>query len=92
MKERIIRALETEIEKYSKINQDLMSAPKTGIPPWTEIEQNRGYILGLRSAIMIINNTAEETRDCENCKHHTENGCESWECAFEPQESEDEEC
>ena len=88
MKERIIRALETEIEKYRKINQDLMSAPKTGIPPWTEIEQNRGYILGLRSAIMIINNMTEETRDCENCIHHTENGCESWECSFEPQESE----
>ena len=23
-------------------------------------------------------------RDCENCKHHTDNGCSSWECKFEP--------
>lgn len=59
MKERIIRALETEIEKYSKINQDLISAPKTGIPPWTEIEQNRGYIMGLQSAILMIKKESE---------------------------------
>ena len=23
-------------------------------------------------------------RDCENCKHHTEKGCDSWDCEFEP--------
>lgn len=23
-------------------------------------------------------------RNCENCKHHTENGCTSWECEYEP--------
>jgi len=23
-------------------------------------------------------------RDCENCKHRKENGCEKWECEFEP--------
>lgn len=22
-------------------------------------------------------------RDCENCKHHTEKGCDSWDCNFE---------
>ena len=22
-------------------------------------------------------------RDCENCKHHTEDGCSSWDCEFE---------
>lgn len=22
-------------------------------------------------------------RDCKNCKHHTENGCDSWDCEFE---------
>ena len=22
-------------------------------------------------------------RDCENCKHHTEKGCDSWDCEFE---------
>ena len=22
-------------------------------------------------------------RDCENCKHHTEKGCDSWDCKFE---------
>ena len=86
MKERIIRALETEIDKYKKINEKMMNAL---IPCWTEIEQNRGYILGLRSAIMIINNMTEETRDCENCVNHTANGCTVWECRFEPQESED---
>ena len=60
MKERIIEKLETEIERYRKINLDLMSAPKTGVPPWTEIEQNRGYILGLRSAIMIIEKESKD--------------------------------
>ena len=23
-------------------------------------------------------------RDCENCRHHTEKGCDSWDCIFEP--------
>lgn len=23
-------------------------------------------------------------RDCEKCKHHTEKGCDSWDCKFEP--------
>ena len=22
-------------------------------------------------------------RDCENCKHHTEKGCDSWDCEYE---------
>lgn len=22
-------------------------------------------------------------RDCENCKHHTEKGCDSWNCEYE---------
>lgn len=22
-------------------------------------------------------------RDCEKCKHHTEKGCDSWDCEFE---------
>ena len=33
-------------------------------------------------------------RNCENCKHHTENGCTSWDCEYEPnlkEESEEEE-
>ena len=29
-------------------------------------------------------------RDCDNCIHHTENGCSSWNCAFEPKEGETE--
>ena len=32
-----------------------------------------------------------EERDCENCKHYISkdgnNGCESWECEFEPKEN-----
>lgn len=62
-----------------------MSAPKTGIPPWTEIEQNRGYILGLKSAIMMIEKESQmgEIRDCANCVNHTANGCAVWECKFE---------
>lgn len=27
-------------------------------------------------------------RDCENCIHHTENGCDSWDCEFERREDE----
>lgn len=23
-------------------------------------------------------------RNCEECKHKTKNGCESWDCHFEP--------
>ena len=29
-------------------------------------------------------------RNCENCKHHTDNGCTSWDCEYEPKESEEE--
>ena len=25
-------------------------------------------------------------RDCANCKHHTENGCSSWDCEYEPKD------
>lgn len=25
----------------------------------------------------------DQLRDCENCVHHSENGCEVWECEFE---------
>ena len=25
-------------------------------------------------------------RDCANCKHHTEGGCSSWDCEFEPKD------
>lgn len=28
-------------------------------------------------------------RDCENCAHRKENGCESWECNFVPKMKED---
>lgn len=30
-------------------------------------------------------------RNCENCKHHTDNGCTSWDCEYEPKESEEKE-
>lgn len=26
---------------------------------------------------------ADRLRDCENCVHHSDNGCEVWECKFE---------
>lgn len=26
---------------------------------------------------------ADQLRDCENCVHHSDNGCEVWECEFE---------
>ena len=25
-------------------------------------------------------------RDCANCKHHTEDGCSSWDCEYEPKD------
>lgn len=76
MKERI----EKEIQKYQEINEKMMNAL---IPCWTEIEQNRGYILGLRYALQLL-----EQRDCANCVNHTANGCTVWECKFEGSESE----
>ena len=55
--DRVIKQLETEIDKYNKINKKMMNAL---IPCWTEIEQNRGYIMGLQSAIMIIEKESED--------------------------------
>ena len=57
--DRVIKQLKTEIDKYNKINEKMMNAL---IPCWTEIEQNRGYILGLRSAIMMIKKESEDER------------------------------
>ena len=48
---KIIERLEEEVSRYEAINKKLMDAR---IPCWTEIEQNRGYINGLRSAILMI--------------------------------------
>ena len=25
-------------------------------------------------------------RDCANCKHHTSDGCSSWDCEYEPKD------
>ena len=47
MKERIIQ----EIEKTQKRNEEMLKAL---VPCWTEIEQNRGFILGLRFALEVI--------------------------------------
>ena len=55
--DRVINQLKTEIDKYKKINEKMMNAL---IPCWTEIEQNRGYIMGLQSAIMIIEKESED--------------------------------
>lgn len=74
MKEQI----EKEIEKTKERNEKML---KAFIPPFYEIEYNRGYIDGLRFALQLL-----EQRDCDNCKHHTENGCSSWDCEFEPKE------
>lgn len=58
--EQIIEKLQAEIDKYEKINEKLM---ETQIPPWTEIEQNRGYINGLRCAIQQIRNEVQNDED-----------------------------
>lgn len=47
MKERI----EKEIQKYQEINEKMLNA---FIPPFYEIEYNRGYIDGLRFALEQI--------------------------------------
>lgn len=74
----MIKQIRQEIEKTEKRNEEMKKAL---VPCWTEIEQNRGYILGLRYALQLL-----EQRDCDNCKHHTENGCSSWDCEFEPKD------
>ena len=33
-----------------------------------------------------INRIKADTRDCEHCTHHTEQGCTKWECEFERRE------
>lgn len=81
-KEIILLNLNKKIEELKKSNEKAMAA---FVPCWTEIEQNRGYILGLRSAIMMIEKESQtgEIRDCANCVNHTANGCTVWECKFE---------
>lgn len=81
-KEIILLNLNKKIEELKKINEKMMNAL---IPCWTEIEQNRGYIMGLQSAILMIKKESQmgEIRDCANCVNHTANGCTVWECKFE---------
>lgn len=86
-KEIILLNLNKKIEELKKNNEKAMAA---FVPCWTEIEHDRGMIDGIRFALEMMGQ-AEGVRDCENCKHHTENGCDSWDCQFEPQESEDKE-
>ena len=31
----------------------------------------------------------DNTRDCENCVHHTEQGCTKWDCEFERRQDDD---
>lgn len=82
--ETILLNLNKKIEELKKSNEKAMAA---FVPCWTEIEHDRGMIDGLEYAIKAID---ANIRDCDNCKHHTENGCESWECAFEPKEGDGE--
>lgn len=84
--ETILLNLNKKIEELEKSNKKAMEAL---VPSWCVIDHDLGMIDGIRFAIKEIE---ANMRDCDNCKHHTENGCESWECAFEPQESEVEEC
>lgn len=71
----MIKQIRQEIEKTEKRNEEMKKAL---VPCWTEIEQNRGYILGLKYALLLL-----EQRDCMHCVNHTDNGCKVWECKFE---------
>ena len=31
----------------------------------------------------------ERERDCKNCIHHSDEGCEVWDCSFEPKEDDE---
>ena len=75
--ESILLNLNKKIEELKQSNKKAMEAT---VPCWTEIEHDRGMIGGIEFAIRVIE---ANMRDCENCKHHTENGCESWDCEFE---------
>ena len=42
------------------------------------------YLKGFDDGIAEARHRLEPAdRDCENCVHHKDNGCESWECKFE---------
>ena len=78
----MIKTLEARVEKLIKENEQ---HKKEMVPCWTVVDYNRGMIDGLKMAIEMLK---ANNRDCRNCKHHTENGCDSWDCEYEPQESE----
>ena len=84
-KEIILYNLNNKIQELEKSNK---KATEASVPSWCVIDHDRGMIDGIRFAIKVIE---ANMRDCENCKHHTENGCDSWDCQFEPQKSEDKE-
>ena len=37
----------------------------------------------LTREVYIMEGARRMIRDCENCVHHSDNGCEVWECEFE---------
>jgi hypothetical protein len=43
-----------------------------------------------RKDVFEPNDEYYEERDCENCVHRKENGCEVWDCAFEQKGEEEE--
>ena len=42
------------------------------------------YCFDMTEIIEVESEEKIMDRNCENCKRHTENGCTSWECEYEP--------
>ena len=68
----ILFNLNKKIEELKNNNKRAMEA---SVPSWSTIDHDCGVIDGLEYAIKVID---ANIRDCDNCKHHTENGCDSW--------------
>ena len=51
----ILCKLQNQIDYYKAINDWLMS-DDISVTPWTEVDQNRGCIIGLNYAITLIEN------------------------------------
>lgn len=80
----ILFNLNKKIEELKKDNKRAMEA---SVPSWCMIDHDRGMIDGIEFAIRVIE---ANMRDCENCIHHKDGGCEVWECKFEAKEEKSE--
>ena len=92
--ERIDRLNDDELyDIFSRIIDDMYNELPSVKPTSEDIKEAylKGYDYGVKD---WFKSKTQPFRDCENCIHYKDEGCEVWECKFEAkeEESEDEEC